>query len=172
MNIINDYISRYTNLIILIMMIMVFIIFILTIVNGLKTTKLKKRYEKVINQVSDKKLEEILLDYYKKVERVLKENKEINDKINKVNHNMEQCAQKIGVVRYNAFKDVGSDLSFSIAVLDKNDNGLVINGIYSRENSTVYTKPIEEGKSKYTLSSEEEQSLELAKRNYNEKVIV
>jgi len=47
---------------------------------------------------------------------------------------------KVGVVRYNAFDDVGSDLSFSIALLDDNDNGVVISGIYSRESSTTYAK--------------------------------
>ncbi len=172
MNIISNYFSTYTNLIILTMMIMVFIIFILTIVNRIKISKLKKRYEKIINEVSDKNIEGILLDYYEKVESVRKENKNINANIDRVNHNMKQCAQKIGVVRYNAFEDVGSDLSFSIAILDKNDNGLVINGVYSRENSTVYAKPIENGKSKYKLSSEEEQALELARRKYDEKVIV
>jgi hypothetical protein len=64
---------------------------------------------------------------------------------------------------------VGSNLSFAIAMLDSNDNGFIINGVYTRDSSTTYAKPVISGKAKYTLSAEEMQALDLAKRNYNER---
>jgi len=80
---------------------------------------------------------------------------------------LQRCIQKVGVVRYNAFDDVGSDLSFSIALLDDNDNGVVISGIYSRESSTTYAKKIVNGTSKNPLSAEELQAISESKKiNY------
>ena len=65
-----------------------------------------------------------------------------------------QCG-KVAIIRYNAFGDVGSDLSFSMAILDDAQNGVVITSIFGREESRVYAKPIEAGASPYHLSEEE-----------------
>lgn len=67
--------------------------------------------------------------------------------------------QKVAVVRFNPFKDVGGDQSFAIALLDKDNNGLVISSLYSREGTRIYTKPIEKGSSSYHLSEEEKQAI-------------
>ena len=75
---------------------------------------------------------------------------------------MESCVQKIGIVRYSAFRDTGSDLSFALALLDEKNNGVVLNGIYSREMSNIYAKPVENGESTYTLSEEEKQAINKA----------
>ena len=70
--------------------------------------------------------------------------------------------QKTSMVRYKAFADVGSDLSFSIALLDGNDNGAILTSIYGRNESTTYAKPIDKGMSRYDLSEEEKKVLEQA----------
>ena len=70
--------------------------------------------------------------------------------------------QKVGVVRYNAFENTGSDLSFALALLDNKDNGIVLNGIFSRESSNLYAKPVISGKSSYSISEEEEKAIEKA----------
>lgn len=72
---------------------------------------------------------------------------------------------KTGMVRYNAFRDTGSDLSFSLALLNEHNDGVVLNGIYARDMSNIYAKPIEGGKSKYALSDEEKQAIEIAMKN-------
>ena len=95
-------------------------------------------------------------------ERVEKQNVEIKNLIEITNKNMANCVQKIGIVRYNAFKDTGSDLSFALAMLDENNSGVVLNGIYSREMSNIYAKPVENGKSKYTISEEEMEAIQKA----------
>ena len=73
--------------------------------------------------------------------------------------------QKVGIIRFNPFSEVGGDQSFSIALLDGNDDGLVITSFYTREGNRVYGKPIEKGKSKYAFSKEEIKAIEVAKRN-------
>ena len=65
------------------------------------------------------------------------------------------CVQKVGIMRYKAFEDVGSDLSFSIAMLDAHNDGIVLTGLYGRHDSTTYAKPIDKGISRYELSEEE-----------------
>ena len=71
--------------------------------------------------------------------------------------------QKVGIVRFNPFSEVGGDQSFSIALLDGNNNGIVITSLYSREGNRVYGKPIKAGVSEYSLSEEEKQAIEKAK---------
>ncbi len=93
-----------------------------------------------------------------RVERVEKQNAEILSFCSNLDNDISNCIQKVGIVRYSAFKDTGSDLSFAVAMLDENNTGVVFNGIYSREMSNIYAKPVENGSSKYTLSSEEKRS--------------
>ena len=87
--------------------------------------------------------------------------------IDTLDNDIDTCIQKIGLVRYNAFKDVGSDLSFAIAMLDRNDNGVILNGLYGSESSNIYAKPIKNGISKYQLSEEEKTALEIAEQSKN-----
>jgi len=77
--------------------------------------------------------------------------------------------QKVGIVRFNPFAEVGSDQSFSIALLDSNDNGVVITSLYTREGNRVYGKPIKGSTSEYSLSEEEKKAIEMAKSEKNER---
>ena len=112
-------------------------------------------------------LDSMLKRYIEDVNEIQKENFEIKEYCTKLNDNLNSCIQKIGLVRYNAFKDVGSDLSFAIALLDKNNNGVVLNGLYGSESSNIYAKPIKNGESPYKLSHEEQYALELAEQDRN-----
>ena len=78
---------------------------------------------------------------------------------------MNDCIQKVGIVRYSAYRDTGSDLSFTMALMDSEDNGVVVNGLYSRESSSIFAKPLVKGETKYNLSAEEIQAIGLAKTN-------
>ena len=130
------------------------------IINYIKTSKLQKKYETFIKKVGNgKNIEEDLTRYMTKVEKIEEENKQIIKYCQNLDEEIDACIQKVGIVRYSAFKDTGSDLSFALAMLDENNNGVVLNGIYSREMSNIYAKPVENGKSKYTLSNEEEEAI-------------
>lgn len=71
--------------------------------------------------------------------------------------------QKMSVIRYNPFKDDGGNLSFSLALLDGKDNGLVITSMHGREQNRIYAKPIKNGKSDFTLTEEEQQAIKESK---------
>lgn len=106
----------------------------------------------------------VLRDLEKKLEKTDKELKSLQKE-------SKLCLQKIGIVRFNPFSEVGGDQSFSIALLDNNDDGLVITSLYSREENRVYAKPIKNGNSKYVLSSEEKNAIDKARqeKEYDEK---
>lgn len=111
-----------------------------------------------------KDLEEVIAEQVKRMKNMEGDIKELfkwNEKLQKI---ADISIQKVGVVRFNPFKDVGGDQSFSIALLDKNNDGIVISSLYSREGTRVYAKPIKNGTSEYHLSEEEEKAIERAMR--------
>lgn len=110
-------------------------------------------------------MEEMIRKYVSATDYVNQENALIKSNIKNIEKDMKKAIQKIGIVRYNAFDDVGSNLSFAVAILDDNNSGIVINGIYARETSSVYAKPVVEGKSEYQLSKEEEEAIRKAKES-------
>lgn len=73
-----------------------------------------------------------------------------------------QSLKKIGIVRFNPYRDTGGDQSFALCILDSYDNGLMVTAIHGREGTRVYAKPIIEQKSDYELSHEEKAALEQA----------
>ena len=67
--------------------------------------------------------------------------------------------RRVGLIRYNPFGDTGGDQSFALAILDEHDDGIVLSSIFGRAESRLYAKPVKGGKSKYTLSAEEEKAI-------------
>lgn len=136
---------------------------ILLVFNYLKLNKIKREYSEFMKKLgSGKNIDEDLKAYIGRVEKVENLNKEIIQYCERLDKTVDTCIQKVGMVRYNAFKDVGSNLSFTLALLDNNNNGVVLNGIYSRDNSNIYAKPLKDGKSEYVLSEEEKEAIEKA----------
>ncbi len=99
------------------------------------------------------------------LERIEKNHEKISRDMESLKKESQFSVQKIGLVRYNPFSEVGSDQSFSIALLDGNNNGLVITSLYTREGNRVYGKPIKAAVSDYSLSEEEKQVIEQAINN-------
>ena len=129
----------------------------------IKFSLLNKKYKNFMQKIGNgKNIEEDLENYMYKSERIEKQNMEILNNIKNIEQDLSKCIKKIGIVRYNAFRDTGSDLSFALALLDDNNNGVVLNGIYSREMSNIYAKSVENGVSKYTVSEEEQEAIQKA----------
>lgn len=145
---------------------MIFILLFMNIINARKIKRLKAKYNKFMNGLSNANIEDVLGDCIEKVNGVVSKNKDIEFQLNTLERNIYYCIQKAGVVRYNAFDNVGSDLSFSIALLDNNDDGLVISSLYSRDSSSTYAKPVQGSKSKYALSAEELKAIDIAKKKH------
>lgn len=99
----------------------------------------------------------------KDLKEVLEQFEELRKEVEKISQSSKTSIQKVGMVRYNPFSDVGGDQSFSIALLDGDNNGIVITSLFSRDGNRVYGKAIENSGSKYSLSKEEKQAIEKAK---------
>lgn len=153
---------------ILILSVITILLFIGFLVVLISNIKLNNRYKNFMKKIGNgKDIEENLKNFMHKVSRVEEQNAEIISFCKNLDEDVSKCIQKVGIVRYSAFKDTGSDLSFAVALLDEKNNGVVFNGIYSREMSNIYAKPVENGNSKYTLSDEETEAIEKAMNSNN-----
>ena len=95
--------------------------------------------------------------------KALKNNTDKNKKdIRILYKNMEKSFQRLGIVKYDAFNQMGGQLSFSLALLDENNDGFILNSVHSSEGCYTYTKEIKDGTSPISLGVEEEQALNAA----------
>lgn len=155
-----------TEIFLIIIAVLNILLILAFIINSFKVSKIRKEYKDFIKKLSKgNNIEEMLKGYISKVEENALKNKAIEEKNKQLNIELQKCIKKVGMVRYTAFKDTGSDLSFALCLLDNKDNGVVLNGIYSREMSNIYAKPIENGKSTHTLSDEEQEAIDKAIQN-------
>ena len=170
MEIIMNFIKQDTFLLVLIIITVLLLLGFIIMIS--KLYSLNKKYRTFIEKLGKgKNIEEDLENYMYRVEKVEKQNAEITNYIKTLDEDLTKCIQKVGIVRYNAFKDTGSDLSFTLALLDEHNDGVVLNGIYSREMSNIYAKPIKNGKSTYTMSEEETQAVQKAIDSNNNLII-
>lgn len=122
---------------------------------------MKKKFDLFFKK-DDKDLGEVLVTQIKKLGDQGKDIEKIFGEIEKINKILETCFQKVGVMRYNPFQEVGGAQSFSIALLDAKNNGFVITGLFTREGNRIFAKPIESGQSTYLLSNEEREAIKKA----------
>lgn len=141
--------------------VLVIVLFIMVCISLSKVKKLKLRYEKFMEK-EDVNLEELLVQYTKKLNVLLQNEKEMQSSIEHMEAIVKDCVQKVGIVRYQAIPNMGADLSYTVALLNKDNDGVVFNGIYGRDGCYTYAKPIKDGKSTYNLSEEEEQAISQA----------
>jgi len=111
---------------------------------------------------------ENLQEIVKQLDDLKKEINELSKNVDNLKKESKLCIQKIGIIRYNPFKEVGGDQSFSIALLDANNNGLVITGLFTRDGTRIYSKPIKSGLSEYILSLEEKEAIKKAINSDNQ----
>ncbi len=161
MEMINEFIKSENFLIILAVgNIFLLILYIFNLISLKKNNKNYKKFMKKIGNGNN--IDEMLREYINKVEDIENKNKETMEYCKKLDQEISLCIKKIGMVRYSAFKDTGSDLSFALALLNDNNDGVILNGIYSREMSNIYAKEVKEGRTNSKLSEEEMQALEIA----------
>ena len=139
------------------------ILLIITIVNLVQTQKLKKKYEIFMKGNNAKSLEEIISKRLDQIDNLVASNNENEANIQKIIENMKLTFQKVGLVKYDAFNEMGGKLSFSLAMLNETNDGFVLNAVHSREGCYTYIKEIIDGNSIITLAEEEKEALEIAK---------
>ena len=123
-------------------------------------SEMQRRYKKMMGTAEGADLEQMLNDNSNRMKKALADVKAMDLEISAIKNLLEKAITRVAIVRFDAFEDISSDLSFSIALLDDNNNGVVISSLNGRDSSSTYAKPIERGIStKYKLSAEEEQVL-------------
>ena len=125
-----------------------------------RVSSLKSRYDKMmVGEESGQSIEKMLLDHIMETNRISEENAKLREENARIDALLKTALTRVGVVRFSAFQDMGSDLSYAVAMLDAKNNGVVFSSIFAREDSRTYVKPVEGGQSKYTMTKEEEQAV-------------
>ena len=135
------------------------ILLILYIVNVVQMAQLKKRYKIFMSGKNARNLEKTLIERLDQVDTLLEANQTNEKNIQKLFSNMKFTFQKVGLVKYDAFNEMGGKLSFSLALLNETDDGFVMNAVHSREGCYTYVKEIVKGESYVELSEEEAEGL-------------
>ncbi|HEY2003836.1 MAG TPA: DUF4446 family protein [Candidatus Saccharimonadia bacterium] len=148
------------------MILLVLVIAVLALIIGALALRsqyaLKRRFNDVLGGTETGSLEHTLTAHMNRVSEVDHRLGELESEYKRLAVTNSLASQKISIVRFNPFGDTGGDQSFSLAVLDAHDSGYVLTSIHGRQGTRVYVKPVDYGKSKYTLSAEEQQALSQA----------
>ena len=144
------------------MAVLILILFILLISSNIKYNKLKRSYMAFMEGNDGKSLEENFQDKFNEIDKVMNLANENRNDINNLYDKIKEDFQKVGLVKYDAFNEMGGRLSYALTLLDGNNNGYIINTMHSREGCYAYVKEIENGKSSFELAEEEKDSLEKA----------
>lgn len=154
-----EMINEYSTFIVIGLIIITILLFIIVLMLMSSVNKVEKKYRKMMRGVNSKNLESLIVSNIDNIEEALNNSKQSLEKCEKIKEEIKGCVNKVAIMRYKAFEDIGSDLSFSIAILDDYNDGVLITGIYARSDSTTYAKPVDKGISRYELSEEEIQVL-------------
>ena len=146
----------------LILLVFIVVLFVIIILQMKKLNRLQKRLSKFMTGKDAKSLEKDIVGLYED-NKFLKINVDKNKKdIRTLYKNIEHAFQKIGLIKYDAFQQMGGKLSFSLALLDENNNGFILNSVHSTEGCYTYTKEIKNGECAISLGEEEQQALDMA----------
>ena len=150
--------------------ILTLILLIVVIVGIVHMRKLYRGYDYFMRGKDAETMEDIIMGQLDDIAELRSQDRANKDSIRMTNKNSRAAFQKFGIVKYNAFKGMGGNLSFALAMLDYTNTGFVINSVHSREGCFLYMKEVERGETDVLLGAEEKEALEQA-LGYKEKQI-
>ena len=157
-----EYLGFDSDYLIIALAAIVVVMIVLWIVNIIQIKKLKKNYKIFMKGKDAKSLEEVLIRRLDQVDSLILSNKQNEKDIQNIFANMKFTFQKVGLVKYDAFQEMGGKLSFSVALLDEKNDGFVLNAVHSREGCDTDIKEIVDGNSIIVLAEEEQEALKMA----------
>jgi len=157
-----DFIINNLSYLVGILGILVIIMYLLIINLLYNLNYMKKRYKKMMTGVDGANLERMMIGCIDSTKAVADENAKLWEENKAIRELLGKALTRVAVVRFRAFEDMGSDLSYAVAMLDSHNNGVVMSSIFAREDSRSYVKPISEGRSQYALTEEEADALHQA----------
>lgn len=141
----------------------ILILLILCLVLIGKNSSLRKRYDEFMQNADGKSLEDAFQKKFENMDYINEKIKDIDIHLEGIDNNLLKTYQKVGIVKYDAFKEVGGTLSFVMTLLTKENDGFIMNSMHSnKEGCYIYIKEVKAGEVFMTLSEEERQSLEQA----------
>ena len=143
------------------------LLFIILLINAVQMHKLKKKYKMFMDGKNAKTLEESIMSRMDQIDYLISSNQKNEKDIAMIYKKMKNAFQKVGLVKYDAFHEMGGKLSFSLALLNEVNDGFIINSMHSREGCYTYIKEIIDGNSVIALAEEEKEALNMAMSYYS-----
>ncbi len=159
---ISNFIMQNVSFFILLLTILLMVALVVFININYKLARMNKRYKKLMTGMDGVNIERILMGHIDEVRAMVKRFEELEGENRRIDVMANNSIQKIGVIRFSAFENMGSDLSYAVAMLDNHNNGVVFSSLFAREDSRCYVKPIFDGQSTYVLTDEEKQAIHKA----------
>lgn len=148
------------------MFVIIVILFIVILVmnagNKKKIKEINEKYQRFMQGSDGESLEASILEKFDDIDTLKEENSANEKRIREINENLQIVYQKVGLVKYDAFKEMGGTLSFALALLNKENTGFILNAMHSRDGCYTYVKEIIKGESFVVLAEEEKEALQQA----------
>lgn len=150
------------GIIIIILLLLVIILLFSVVSSNMRISRLERKYKMFMKGSDAQSLEKVFTRKFAQIDRLYEAKEDNEHDINFIKKNFQMIFSKYGVEKYDAFDDVGGKLSFALALLDKDNTGLILNAVHSRDNCFLYLKEIVKGESYVMLSQEEVEALRKA----------
>ncbi len=147
---------------IIILLVLLLVNIVLLVIFIVKNVKLTNRMNAFMLGKDASSLEEEITDLFAINKNIVEKVRENRKDIRKIYRKFTKAIQKVGIVKYDAYQQMGGDLSFSMALLDEENNGFIMNSVHSTEGCYTYTKEVRDGKCDLELGNEERIALEKA----------
>ena len=152
----------YSGIIIIILLILTVYLLIRNVNSNMRLSRLERRYKVFMKGSDAQSLEKVFVRKFAQIDRLYEAKDQHDHELLFIKKNLDKMFSKYGVEKYDAFDDVGGKLSFALALLDKDNTGLILNAVHSRDNCFLYLKEIVKGESYVMLSQEEVEALRKA----------
>ena len=162
MSTIFDSMGIDSGIVIIVLLVIVIILIGFMISNGMRLTRLERKYKMFMKGSDAQSLEKTFVRKFAQIDRLYEAKDQHDHELLFIKKNLDKMFSKYGVEKYDAFDDVGGKLSFALALLDKDNTGLILNAVHSRDNCFLYLKEIVKGESYVMLSQEEVEALRKA----------
>ncbi len=138
------------------------LLFLIVIWQGIRLSRLDRVRKEFFASSLGKDLEQVLIDQNRGITKINQELKDLDESLTRLYKENRNNLQKIGFIRFNPFDDAGGNISFVLAVLDANDDGVVISSLHGREGTRMYAKAVTAGVSESKLTEEEIEAIKQA----------
>lgn len=156
--------GSYAGILVILLMIITVVLIFITVNLSMRVSRLQRKYRAFMRGADGSSIEKELKNRQDMVDKFDLKQDDFHENLKQIENVINKSVHKYGIVKYDAFDDVGGKLSFVLALLDDEDSGFVLNAVHSKENCFLYIKEILKGESYIMLSNEEIQALRIAKR--------